>query len=46
MSGEVMAKRISPMLAVGDMDETIRFYENVLGFQNGEDFAGVLHCGT
>jgi catechol 2,3-dioxygenase-like lactoylglutathione lyase family enzyme len=33
MSGEVIAKRISPMLAVGDMDETIRFYENVLGFK-------------
>jgi predicted enzyme related to lactoylglutathione lyase len=26
------AKRISPMLAVADMDETIAFYQNVLGF--------------
>jgi catechol 2,3-dioxygenase-like lactoylglutathione lyase family enzyme len=27
-----IAKRISPMLAVADMDETIAFYHNVLGF--------------
>jgi catechol 2,3-dioxygenase-like lactoylglutathione lyase family enzyme len=27
------AKRISPMLAVADMDETIAFYQNVLGFR-------------
>jgi catechol 2,3-dioxygenase-like lactoylglutathione lyase family enzyme len=26
-------KRISPMLAVADMDETIRFYEDALGFK-------------
>ena len=26
------AKRISPMLAVADMEETIGFYQNVLGF--------------
>ena len=28
-----VAKRISPMLAVADMDDTISFYENVLGFK-------------
>jgi catechol 2,3-dioxygenase-like lactoylglutathione lyase family enzyme len=27
-----IAKRISPMLAVADMDETIAFYHDVLGF--------------
>jgi predicted enzyme related to lactoylglutathione lyase len=27
-----IAKRISPMLAVADMDETIAFYQKVLGF--------------
>lgn len=27
------AKRISPMLAVHNMDETIAFYQNVLGFK-------------
>jgi len=27
-----IAKRISPMLAVADMDETIVFYQEVLGF--------------
>lgn len=27
------AKRISPMLAVQNMDETIAFYQNVLGFK-------------
>lgn len=27
------AKRISPMLAVADMEETIAFYEEVLGFR-------------
>jgi predicted enzyme related to lactoylglutathione lyase len=27
-----LAKRISPMLAVADMDETITFYQKVLGF--------------
>lgn len=26
------AKRISPMLAVGNMDETIAFYRDILGF--------------
>jgi catechol 2,3-dioxygenase-like lactoylglutathione lyase family enzyme len=29
-----IAKRISPMLAVADMDETISFYESVLGFKS------------
>lgn len=32
MSGTPVAKRVSPMLAVADMEETILFYENVLGF--------------
>ncbi len=27
-----VAKRISPMLATADMEETISFYQNVLGF--------------
>jgi catechol 2,3-dioxygenase-like lactoylglutathione lyase family enzyme len=33
MMGNAIAKRISPMLAVADMDETIRFYEDTLGFK-------------
>jgi catechol 2,3-dioxygenase-like lactoylglutathione lyase family enzyme len=32
VSTPAIAKRISPMLAVADMDETIAFYHNVLGF--------------
>ncbi|MGH9539871.1 MAG: VOC family protein [Terriglobales bacterium] len=32
MSTPTIAKRISPMLAVADMDETVTFYQNVLGF--------------
>jgi predicted enzyme related to lactoylglutathione lyase len=32
MTTPAIAKRISPMLAVADMDETIAFYQNVLGF--------------
>jgi len=32
VSTPTIAKRISPMLAVADMDETITFYQNVLGF--------------
>jgi predicted enzyme related to lactoylglutathione lyase len=32
MSAAGVAKRISPMLAVADMDETLAFYQNVLGF--------------
>ena len=32
MSGTSVAKRISPMLAVANMEETIQFYQNVLGF--------------
>ncbi len=32
MSGKTQAKRISPMLAVADMQETIQFYQQVLGF--------------
>jgi catechol 2,3-dioxygenase-like lactoylglutathione lyase family enzyme len=33
MASKVIAKRISPMLAVSDMDETIQFYQSVLGFK-------------
>ena len=32
MSGKTVAKRISPMLAVASMEETIQFYQQVLGF--------------
>ncbi|WP_353071291.1 VOC family protein [Tunturiibacter gelidoferens] len=32
MSPATTAKRISPMLAVADMDETLAFYRDVLGF--------------
>ncbi len=32
MIAPAIAKRISPMLAVADMDETIVFYQEVLGF--------------
>ena len=32
MTAPAIAKRISPMLAVADMDETIVFYQEVLGF--------------
>ena len=32
MKAQATAKRISPMLAVADMEETIAFYQNVLGF--------------
>lgn len=32
LTTEATAKRISPMLAVENMDETIAFYQNVLGF--------------
>lgn len=32
MSGKAVAKRISPMLAVEDLRETVEFYQNVLGF--------------
>ncbi|HEY6412176.1 MAG TPA: VOC family protein [Edaphobacter sp.] len=32
MPGSSMTKRISPMLAVADMEETIEFYRDVLGF--------------
>jgi catechol 2,3-dioxygenase-like lactoylglutathione lyase family enzyme len=32
MSPTTTAKRISPMLAVADMDETLAFYREVLGF--------------
>lgn len=32
MSPTSTAKRISPMLAVADMEETLAFYENVVGF--------------
>jgi len=33
MPSAAVAKRISPMLAVVDMDETIQFYQSVLGFK-------------
>ena len=33
MSDKTLAKRISPMLAVADMEETIQFYQTVLGFE-------------
>jgi catechol 2,3-dioxygenase-like lactoylglutathione lyase family enzyme len=33
MSSTIIAKRISPMLAVADMHETVRFYEDALGFK-------------
>lgn len=32
MSDKTVAKRISPMLAVASMEETIQFYQQVLGF--------------
>ena len=32
MSSKPTAKRISPMLAVADITETVVFYQNVLGF--------------
>jgi catechol 2,3-dioxygenase-like lactoylglutathione lyase family enzyme len=32
MAVKYTAKRISPMLAVANMDETVSFYESVLGF--------------
>jgi predicted enzyme related to lactoylglutathione lyase len=32
VTAPAIAKRISPMLAVADMDETIAFYQKVLGF--------------
>ena len=32
MTGSSITKRISPMLATADMNETISFYESVLGF--------------
>src|SRR6202453_2857927 len=32
MSNPTVAKRISPMLAVADMDETLSFYREVLSF--------------
>jgi len=33
MTDAVVVKRISPMLAVADMDGTIQFYQSVLGFK-------------
>jgi predicted enzyme related to lactoylglutathione lyase len=33
MSGKAITKRISPMLVAADMEETILFYKNVLGFE-------------
>jgi len=33
MSGKTVVKRISPMLVAADMEETILFYKNVLGFE-------------
>jgi len=32
MPNATVAKRISPMLAVADMEETVAFYQKVLGF--------------
>ena len=33
MNGKSVAKRISPMLATANMEETILFYQSVLGFE-------------
>jgi catechol 2,3-dioxygenase-like lactoylglutathione lyase family enzyme len=33
MPSATIVKRISPMLAVADMEETIQFYQSVLGFK-------------
>jgi predicted enzyme related to lactoylglutathione lyase len=33
MSGRTVTKKISPMLAAENMDETVLFYRNVLGFE-------------
>ncbi len=33
MLGKAITKRISPMLVAADMEETILFYKNVLGFE-------------
>ena len=33
MSSQAIVKRISPMLAVADMKETLAFYRDVLGFE-------------
>jgi catechol 2,3-dioxygenase-like lactoylglutathione lyase family enzyme len=33
MTDAAVVKRISPMLAVADMDGTIKFYQSVLGFK-------------
>jgi catechol 2,3-dioxygenase-like lactoylglutathione lyase family enzyme len=33
MEGKSVAKRISPMLATANMEETVLFYQSVLGFE-------------
>jgi hypothetical protein len=32
MTASYTAKKISPMLAVADMEETLAFYDGILGF--------------
>src|SRR5271167_2075267 len=48
MPNPTIAKRISPMLAVADMEETLTFYQEVLGFtpiMQSEEYAIVERDG-
>jgi catechol 2,3-dioxygenase-like lactoylglutathione lyase family enzyme len=48
MGGATIVKRISPMLATDNMDETILFYQTVLGFKsimNSPEYAIVERDG-
>jgi predicted enzyme related to lactoylglutathione lyase len=48
MSATTAVKRISPMLAVANMEETIQFYQRVLGFQttvHSSDYSIVERAG-
>ncbi|HEY8714458.1 MAG TPA: VOC family protein [Candidatus Acidoferrum sp.] len=48
MPSEAVTKRISPMLAVKDMNETTQFYQRVLGFKtqmSSPDYAIVERDG-